>query len=88
MLEAFLLNQLIVNGNIFYCLEKGDLYTQIFQFSRKFKFFWVGWSGWANLSGKGGFTLKLLSSLSSSTFLCGEGGWLFGRILPDLGLIS
>ena len=27
MLEALLLNQLIVNGNIFDCLEKGDLYT-------------------------------------------------------------
>ena len=27
MLEAFLLNKLIVNGNIFYFLEKGDVYT-------------------------------------------------------------
>ena len=49
----------------------------------------VGWSGWVNLLGKGGgFTLGILSSLSSSTSLGGGKGWFSGSNLLDLRLIT
>lgn len=49
----------------------------------------VGWTRRINILGKGGgFTLGIVSSLSSSLSLGGYGGWLSGSTLQDLRVIS
>ena len=88
ILEALLLNQLIVIGTSFIAWRSGTFTHRFFNSPRSSVSSGVGWSGWVNLSGKGGFNLRMISSLSSSTSLGGGGGWLSGRTLPNLRLIS